>query len=78
MAAPRTRTVNHNDCRILAVHLCETHCDTGRNALNLNTQQRKTVLAAFLGWTLDAFDFFLLTFLLSDIASEFQTDVPGV
>lgn len=46
--------------------------------MNLNSQQKKTVLASFLGWTLDAFDFFLLTFLLSDIASEFQTDVPAV
>ena len=44
----------------------------------LNSQQKKTVLASFLGWTLDAFDFFLLTFLLSDIASEFHADVPAV
>ncbi|PDQ21430.1 MFS transporter [Mesorhizobium sanjuanii] len=46
--------------------------------MNLNSQQKKTVLASFLGWTLDAFDFFLLTFLLTDIASEFHTDVPAV
>jgi len=46
--------------------------------LPLNSQQKKTVLASFLGWTLDAFDFFLLTFLLSDIASEFHADVPAV
>ncbi|MBZ9700132.1 MULTISPECIES: MFS transporter [unclassified Mesorhizobium] len=46
--------------------------------MKLNSQQKKTVLASFLGWTLDAFDFFLLTFLLTDIASEFQTDVPAV
>ncbi|TPN28414.1 MFS transporter [Mesorhizobium sp. B2-3-3] len=44
----------------------------------LNAEQKKTVLASFLGWTLDAFDFFLLTFLLTDIASEFHTDVPAV
>ena len=44
----------------------------------LDSQQKKTVLASFLGWTLDAFDFFLLTFLLSDIASEFHADVPAV
>ncbi|WP_245271824.1 hypothetical protein [Mesorhizobium sp. LNJC391B00] len=42
----------------------------------LTAQQKKTVLASFLGWTLDAFDFFLLTFLLTDIATEFNTDVP--
>jgi SHS family lactate transporter-like MFS transporter len=46
--------------------------------LPLSSQQKKTVLASFLGWTLDAFDFFLLTFLLSDIAAEFQTGVPAV
>jgi SHS family lactate transporter-like MFS transporter len=46
--------------------------------LNLNSQQKKTVLASFLGWTLDAFDFFLLTFLLTDIATEFHADVPAV
>ena len=46
--------------------------------MNLTSQQKKTVLASFLGWTLDAFDFFLLTFLLTDIATEFGTDVPAV
>ncbi|GLS29657.1 MFS transporter, SHS family, lactate transporter [Mesorhizobium albiziae] len=44
----------------------------------LSAQQRKTVLASFLGWTLDAFDFFLLTFLLTDIANEFQVGLPAV
>jgi len=29
------------------------------------------VTASFLGWTLDAFDFFLLTFVIPDIAKEF-------
>jgi len=37
-----------------------------------------TILAAFLGWTLDAFDFFLLTFLLKDIAEEFGVETPAV
>ncbi|MBZ9660148.1 MFS transporter [Mesorhizobium sp. ESP-6-4] len=46
--------------------------------MNLTLEQKKTVTASFLGWTLDAFDFFLLTFLLTDIAAEFQTDVPAV
>ena len=44
----------------------------------LSSQQKKTVLASFLGWTLDAFDFFLLTFLLTDIAKEFSVGVPDV
>ena len=41
-------------------------------------EQKKTILAAYLGWTLDAFDFFLLTFLLKDIAKEFGVEVPAV
>ena len=40
----------------------------GRATMNLTGDQKKTVAAAFLGWMLDAFDFFLLTFLLKDIA----------
>ena len=46
--------------------------------MNLTTEQKKTILAAYLGWTLDAFDFFLLTFLLKDIAKEFGVEVPAV
>src|SRR5450631_2455836 len=38
----------------------------------LNQQQRHTVLASFLGWTLDAFDFFLLTFAVTAIAADFK------
>jgi len=34
---------------------------------------RAAVLAAFLGWTLDAFDFFLVVFALTAIAREFGT-----
>jgi SHS family lactate transporter-like MFS transporter len=33
--------------------------------------QKKVVLASFLGWMLDAFDFFLLVFVLTDVAKEF-------
>jgi MFS transporter, SHS family, lactate transporter len=46
--------------------------------VDLTSDQKKTILAAFLGWALDAFDFFLLTFLLKDIAKEFGVDVPAV
>src|SRR6202162_6598696 len=46
--------------------------------MDLTSQQRMTILAAFLGWTLDAFDFFLLTFLLKDIAKEFGVEVSAV
>jgi MFS transporter, SHS family, lactate transporter len=41
-------------------------------------EQRHVVAASFLGWTLDAFDFFLMVFVLTDIAQEFNTDVTEV
>jgi len=37
------------------------------------SDHRAAVLAAFLGWTLDAFDFFLVVFALTAIAREFGT-----
>ena len=40
--------------------------------------QRYTVFASFLGWALDAFDFFILVFVLGNIASDFQTTVKDV
>jgi MFS transporter, SHS family, lactate transporter len=46
--------------------------------MQLTGQQRKIVLAAFLGWALDAFDFFILVFTLSAIAKEFSVPVHDV
>jgi SHS family lactate transporter-like MFS transporter len=40
--------------------------------------QRNAVLAGFLGWTLDAFDYFVLTFLYADIAKSFGKTVPDI
>ena len=40
--------------------------------------QRNVVIACVLAWTLDAFDFFLLVFVLSDIAQTFSVDLPQV
>jgi SHS family lactate transporter-like MFS transporter len=39
---------------------------------------RNAVLAGFLGWTFDAFDFFVLTFILAPIAKEFGTTIPAI
>jgi MFS transporter, SHS family, lactate transporter len=36
------------------------------------------VLAGFLGWTLDAFDFFIVAFVLAPIAKEFGTTIPAL
>ena len=41
-------------------------------------EQKHVVAASFLGWTLDAFDFFLLVFVLKDIAQEFNTQITDV
>ena len=42
---------------------------------SLNHDQRNTFVACFLGWTLDAFDFFLLTFVIVPMAHDFSTSV---
>jgi SHS family lactate transporter-like MFS transporter len=44
----------------------------------LDKTQRAAFFAAFLGWSLDAFDFFLLTFILKNIAAEFHETVKHV
>jgi len=40
--------------------------------------QRNAVLAGFLGWTLDAFDFFILTLVVDDIAKSFGRSRPEI
>ena len=41
-------------------------------------EQKSVVLAAYLGWMLDAFDFFLMVFVFRDIAKEFNVGIPDV
>ena len=45
--------------------------------MDLTSQQRMTILAAFLGWMLDAFDFFLLTFFAQSIAERVRRRGAG-
>ena len=45
---------------------------------SLEPSQRSAIWASYLGWTLDAFDFFLMVFMFSAIAKEFGTDVKAV
>jgi len=40
--------------------------------------QRNAVLAGFLGWTLDAFDFFILTLVIDDVARSFGRTRPDI
>jgi SHS family lactate transporter-like MFS transporter len=49
-----------------------------RELRSLTRVQRNTFTACFLSWSLDAFDFFLLTFCLSAIAAEFHVGVKQV
>src|SRR5271167_4242096 len=44
----------------------------------LTPVQRNTFVACFLGWSLDAFDFFILTFCVSAIATQFQSKISSV
>jgi SHS family lactate transporter-like MFS transporter len=45
---------------------------------DLTSSQRKTFTASFLGWTLDAFDFFLVIVTVPHIAHDFRVAVPMV
>jgi hypothetical protein len=40
--------------------------------------QRSAVIASFLSWAFDAFDFFLLVFVLRPIAAEFGVPITSV
>src|SRR5438309_3315521 len=44
----------------------------------LNRDQRNTFVACFLGWALDALDFFLVTFVLVPIGHDFSQSIPKV
>ncbi len=49
--------------------------------LEVNSRRRAqwyAVGASFFGWTFDAFDFFVLTFLLTDVARAFGQSRPTV
>jgi SHS family lactate transporter-like MFS transporter len=43
-----------------------------------NAEHRSVVIASFLGWMLDAFDFFLVVFVLRHLASDFKTGITAV
>ena len=41
-------------------------------------KQRNALAAGFLGWTLDAFDFFVLTYVLGPVAHDFRLSIPDI
>jgi SHS family lactate transporter-like MFS transporter len=45
---------------------------------NLTSVQRNTFIACFLGWSLDAFDFFILIFCVSAISGDFHVKISAV
>jgi MFS transporter, SHS family, lactate transporter len=46
--------------------------------MSAKPQPHHVVIASFLGWTIDAFDFFLLIFVMGEIAKEFGSTVTVV
>src|ERR1700739_4984422 len=44
----------------------------------LTRTQRNTFIACFMGWSLDAFDFFILVFCVSALATHFQQKLSAV
>jgi MFS transporter, SHS family, lactate transporter len=44
----------------------------------MSRQQWRAFIAAYLGWMLDAFDFFLLVMVVGAIAADFHTTIPSV
>src|SRR6201988_217826 len=52
--------------------------ETLRLFKSLSRDQRNTFVACFLGWSLDAFDFFLLTFVLAPVAHDFNTSIAKI
>ncbi len=52
--------------------------DIRDQASGLTRDQRNAFLAALLGWAMDAFDYFLLVFVITEIAKEFGTSAEKV
>jgi SHS family lactate transporter-like MFS transporter len=40
--------------------------------------QKNVVAACYFGWMLDAFDFFVLTFVMADVAKQFDVKLPAI
>ncbi|HTZ98810.1 MAG TPA: MFS transporter [Candidatus Aquilonibacter sp.] len=51
---------------------------TGALSIEDRANARNVVVAGFLGWTLDAFDYFILTYVLGQVAAEFHKSVAAM
>jgi SHS family lactate transporter-like MFS transporter len=52
--------------------------DIAAQARGLTREQRNAFFAAWLGWAMDAFDYFLVVFVITDIATTFHTSKTKV
>jgi SHS family lactate transporter-like MFS transporter len=52
--------------------------DTATELTVGSTDRNAAVIAGFFGWTLDAFDFFIVTFCLDHIAETYHVDRPAI
>jgi len=71
-----------NSLRIYRIYQAVFDWIAGLEAIRLfkilNRDQRNTFVACFLGWALDALDFFLVTFVLIPIGHDFGQSIPKV
>src|SRR3989442_2945946 len=71
-----------NSLRIYRIYRAVFDWIAGLEAIRLfkilNRDQRNTFIACFLGWALDALDFFLVTFVLIPIGHDFGQTIPKV
>src|ERR1700693_6349950 len=51
---------------------------SGSLRTSLNSQQWHAVSASFLGWTMDAFDFFVAVFLVNTLAAQFHVPASKI
>src|SRR5256714_7184183 len=58
--------------------MATTHTAPAPRTREERINQRNAVLAGFLGWTLDAFDFFILTLVIDDVARSFGRPRPDI
>ncbi len=59
--------------------MAQSSTETGRSqGLFFHGSHWHTVLACFLGWTLDAFDFFVVVFLVGTLATSFQVSKSDI
>ena len=80
MISPSTfrRRLRPRNCGISTIPAQKLSMEFLGHFRRLTSAQRNTFIACFLGWSLDAFDFFILIFCVSAIATEFHAKVSAI